>query len=407
MFWEKNDKTSSEGGVCIFGCEGLLGAELLNLFSSFGELDLNDSVSFCADHSWQSAIKKQALSILSGPLEAFINHKRFLDKNGSAGSAAKTLPSQRAFPRVRGFTRKDCDITDPRRVSEILRSFKPEIIINGAAYTNVDRAELEWDKAWNTNTRAVGLLALEAAEIGARLVHFSTDFVYERARIPTRRKNRLSLIGGEKGEAVRNKRVGKKCSSLLENNVEREFEGFRETDPPTPVPKGKYALSKLEGEKEVLINNPENTLVMRVGNLYGESGKNFPSLLARKLQVSEEHHRLMLDYSRVMSPTWARCVALQVLCLVLNDAPAGLYHATCEGSATWADFAEEICRLLKIPPKFKKVSSKDLNLPAPRPDFHVLENTELGSLGLDIMPHWRFALAGYLADCGFRPKGSV
>lgn len=407
MFSEKPDKTRSEGGVCIFGCEGLLGTELLNLFSSFSRTDLDGLVSFFEKPSWQRVIEKQERSILSARLEAFINENRVLDKNGFAGGVTKTPASLRAFSRVRGFARKNCDITDTRRVSEILRKFKPEIILNAAAYTNVDGAESEFDTALNTNTRAVGLLALEAAKIGALLVHFSTDFVYERARKPTRLKNIWSGTGGEKVDDVRNKGVGKRCSPLLEDNIVGEIEGFREEDPPIPIPKGKYALSKLEGEKEVLKNNPEKTLVMRVGNLYGGFGKNFPSLLAGRLQILEAHHRLMLDSSRVMSPTWARCVALQVLCLVLDDCPAGLYHATCKGSTTWAGFAEEICRLLKIPPAFKKVSSKDLDLPAPRPEFHVLENAELAGLGLEIMPHWRFALAGYLADCGFLADGSV
>ncbi len=367
-----------EGGICILGSEGLLGAELLKTFNSLGGISEDGVGPFASDPTWRSAIEKQSHKILSTGLSAFVNNKRAKKEDGFSDRDEKRTFLRKFFSRVRGFARKDCDITDDGRVSEILREFKPDLILNGAAYTNVDRAEAECDEAWDINTRAVGVLACEAAAIGARLVHFSTDFVYERARTP---------VSGEM--------------------YQRGCEGFREEDQPVPPPKGKYALSKLEGERKALNCNPKRTLVVRVGNLYGGSGKNFPSLLARRLQVSEEHHRLLLDSSRVMSPTWARCVALQVLCLVLNDAPGGLYHSTCRGSTTWAGFAEEICRLLKISTKFKKVSSKDLNLPAPRPESHVLKNAALQGLGLDIMPHWKSALAGYLAQCGFIPEAGL
>ena len=135
-----------------------------------------------------------------------------------------------------------------------------------------------------------------------------------------------------------------------------------------------------------------------MGNLYGPFGRNFPSHLLARLQDPSAHPSLRVDSTRLLTPTSTYAAALQILDLLRADAPGGLYHLTCSGSATWADFAAEICRQKEISPLYKTVTSQQLGLKAPRPRYHVLENRRLQSLGIDIMPPWKKALTQYLND---------
>lgn len=306
-------------GICVFGAEGSLGGELMNVFG------MGDDLS-----------KKPE----NGP---FVQAR-------SASSSGISVPGF-----VKGFSRNDCDITRPAGVSEILGDLRPGIVINCAAYTDVDGAESNPDAALELNVRAVENLAREARRIGAGLIHFSTDFVYER---------------------------------VLENIPEA---GFDETVEPFPPPVGRYALTKLQGENLALANNPGKTLVLRTGNLYGRYGGNFASKLPGRLKNPDPD--LIIDNVRIMAPTWTGSLAFQTAYLVEQNPDGGIYHATCNGKAVWADFAAEICRLLNIKPAYRTGSTQKPTLSAPRPKFHVLKNHRLQTLGMDIMPHWKDALA--------------
>ena len=242
------------------------------------------------------------------------------------------------------------DITDPDCVREYLEEIGPDVVINAAAFTAVDRAESEPEEAFRVNQWGAEVVAREAVAVSARLVFFSTDFVFAgvRAGVPYTEEDRTE-------------------------------------------PRSVYAKSKLAGEKAVLNVNSE-AIVLRIGGLYGRHGKNFFSTLPLRILKRED---LVLDDERKVSPTWSRCVVQQT-CELLGKRSVGLYHATCQGEATWAQFGGAICQYLQVEETFKRVPSARLVLPAPRPGYGVLDNRKLRVNGLDIMPSWRDALHAYL-----------
>ncbi len=301
------------GNICILGAGGSLGRELANVFGADNE------------------------------------STRSLNDNGFV--AAPPLSNKKLKIEVHGFSRLECDITQRDKVREILDRFRPAVLINCAAYTDVDGAERNPETAMEVNGTAVGTIATEAHRVGAGLIHFSTDFVYERV-----------------------------CENIPES-------GFDELVEPDPLPMGRYAASKLQGEKLALANNPGKTLVLRTGNLYGRHGVNFASLLPTRLERPD----LVLDDTRVMTPTWTGSLALQTALLVERNPDGGIYHVTCGGSCVWADFGAEICRLLNMQTRYRTGGLDKLS--APRPEFHVLKNRRLQELNMDIMPHWKAALA--------------
>jgi len=270
---------------------------------------------------------------------------------GSGGLLSyEVLPAlQEAGWVVAGLSHGQCSITDEEGLSAALAQVDPDLVVNCAAYTAVDRAESEPDRALEVNARGAGVVARACARRGVGLVHLSTDFVFD-------------------GLAAR---------------------PYREEDAPHPM--GAYARSKLAGEKEVL-QAGGRVWVVRTGGLYGHRGASFfRSILTRAARG--EPLRVVDD--QWTSPTWTRDLARQLVRIV-RAAPPGMYHATAGGQTTWFEAARRALALAGLQVPIRAVSSQVFGAPAPRPPHPILDNAALQRLGLDLMRTWDEALAEWI-----------
>jgi dTDP-4-dehydrorhamnose reductase len=245
----------------------------------------------------------------------------------------------------------DCDIADVGAVRALLARVRPDVVFNAAAYTDVERAEREPELAIRTNVDGPEILAHASRAVGATLVHYSTDFVFD-------------------GRLGRN---------------------YVEEDP--PAPQGRYARTKVEGEARVAAVTPRH-FILRVGNIYGRGGRNFPSTILRRLRAGET---ILADDERLASPTWVRDVAAVSIALAATE-DYGLYHATAQGETTWAGFARFIAQLLGLPAsRVDAVASSALPLSVPRPRRAILDNRRLRARGLDTFRAWQDGVRAYVA----------
>lgn len=247
--------------------------------------------------------------------------------------------------------RAECDVTDAAAVARTIAEVSPDVVFNAAAYTNVDRAEDEPDSAYLANALAPEVLARVTEGVGVRLVHYSTDFVFD-------------------GELAR---------------------PYDEFDPPSP--QGIYARSKLAGERLAAAASTR-LFVLRVGCLYGQGGHNFPSTILRRLRQGET---IRADRDRLGSPTWVRDVARVSAALATTD-HFGLYHCTSAGETGWADYAAFLAAELGLPQdRVQPLPTSALPMmKAPRPRRAILDNRMLRLRGLDTMPDWRTAARAFI-----------
>jgi dTDP-4-dehydrorhamnose reductase len=263
--------------------------------------------------------------------------------NGTLGQALATHLPASGLTVAGAFGRAECSILDEEKVRATLASLRPEVVFNAAAYTDVDGAETHGDDSYRANALGPELVARACQEIGARLVHYSTDFVFD-------------------GE------------------WERPYDEF---DPPSP--QGVYARSKLAGERLVAAATPR-AFILRVGCLYGRGGRNFPSTILRRLRAGET---VRADRDRIGSPTWVVPVAAVSAAVARTD-HFGLYHCTANGETSWADYARFLATELALPPaRVEALPTSALNLRAPRPRRAVLDNRMLRLRGLDTMGDWQ------------------
>jgi dTDP-4-dehydrorhamnose reductase len=245
----------------------------------------------------------------------------------------------------------ECDISDGAAVSALIESAAPAVVFNAAAFTDVDGAESQPDRAYAVNATGAGNVARAAAAAGAVVVHYSTDFVFD-------------------GELER---------------------PYHEDDAPSP--QGVYARSKADGDGLVAAATPRH-FILRVGCLYGRGGRNFPSTIVRRLWAGET---VRADSERLGSPTWVKEVA-HVSGRLATTELYGLYHCTSQGATSWSDFALHAARLLGVPEdRVQGVASASLRLKAPRPRRAVLDNRRLRDRGLDMISTWQDALAAFVA----------
>jgi dTDP-4-dehydrorhamnose reductase len=250
---------------------------------------------------------------------------------------------------VRAYSRDELDITDFTAVMARVGADRPDVVINCAAYNNVDQAEEDAAAAMNVNAFAVRVLARAAAEVGATLVHYSTDFVFD-------------------GTATR---------------------PYNEEDAPNP--RSVYAQSKLVGEWFAL--EAPHALVLRVESLFG--GIQARSSIDRIVHaiVNGEEARVFVD--RTVSPSYVADVAAATKALVERGGQ-GLYHCVGTGHGTWLDVGREVARLLRKEDEARltPVSVANVSLRAPRPQYAALANDKLNRIMA--MPTWQDALRRYL-----------
>ena len=245
-----------------------------------------------------------------------------------------------------GFTRSELDVTEGAAAVETLRGF--DVIINASAYTRVDDAETDEDNARLINAVGPHNLALAAAQHGARLVQLSTDYVFD-------------------GTAT---------------------EPYAEDAPRHPV--SAYGRTKAAGEVLALEHNPGRTTIVRTAWLYGKNGGNFPRTM---LKLAADRDTLEVVNDQRGQPTWTGDLASQLVALVDAGTPAGIFHGTNSGQASWFDLAQAVFVLAGLDPdRVKPTDSSAFQRPAPRPSFSVLGHHAWLEAGIDPMRDWKQAL---------------
>lgn len=262
----------------------------------------------------------------------------------------RTLP---ALGEVITTDQRTLDLGDPDAIRRVVRETKPQLIVNAAAYTAVDRAESELELAMRVNGVAPGVLAEEAKRVGALLVHYSTDYVFD----------------------------GEKPSPYVE------------TDATNPL--NVYGRSKLAGEQAIQRSRCRH-LILRTSWVYSRTGRNF---LLTMLRHSREKKELRVVDDQLGAPTSSRMIAdaaPAVIAGALRDASLdGIYHMTASGSTTWCGFARAI---VGDASQVAAISSREYPTPARRPRNSVLDNSKLYQTFRVRLPHWEAGLRDVLAD---------
>ncbi len=275
--------------------------------------------------------------------------------HGQLGSDCYSLLSQNH--QVTGYDIPDIDITSTSSIAKCIEQDVPDVIINCAAYTAVDSCETEQELAWKINAEGPALLAKAAAQHNARLIHISTDYVYDGTRIPP--------------------------------------ESYVETDPPNPL--SHYGKSKLTGEEAVKRYAPDH-LILRTAWLYSATGKNFLKTILRLVITDSTKSRLIVD-DQYGSLTWSRTLARQITEL-LTPQLQGVIHATAEGYSTWYEAARYFLDKMGIAHNLRPCSTTQYPTPAHRPANSILENTRLKNAGISCFMDWKQDLDTFIDKHG-------
>jgi dTDP-4-dehydrorhamnose reductase len=280
---------------------------------------------------------------------------------GINGQLGQELQQTLAEYDVIGVGRETLDLTQPDKISQMMDEVRPELVINAAAYTAVDKAESEPEITKATNAIAPGILAKEAQKMGVPLIHISTDYVFDGS----------------------------------------QSRPYLDTDTTNPL--GVYGQSKLAGEQAIR-ENCNLHIILRTAWVYGVGGKgNFVKTML-KLGAEREEIRVVAD--QVGSPTWTGDLASAIAQLLpqLNPEMAGTYHYTNSGVASWYDFAVAIfeeAKQLGFPLKVQRIipiTTADYPTPARRPAYSVLYCGKIAAVLGSHPPHWRQALRQMLAE---------
>jgi dTDP-4-dehydrorhamnose reductase len=266
---------------------------------------------------------------------------------GASGMLGTDLVRALEGRNVTALGRSELDITDPDAVTAAVAEH--DVILNAAAYTNVDAAEEHEAAAREVNAEGPANLARAAASTGSVLVTFSTDYVFD-------------------GSATT---------------------PYREDAPVAPV--SAYGRTKAEGERLALGLNPGRAYVVRTAWLYGAHGPNFAKTM---LRLAAQKDTVSVVTDQVGQPTWTADLAERVVEMLDAEAPAGIYHGTNSGQASWWEFAREVFSLAGLDPdRVQPTDSSRFLRPAPRPAYSVLGSEAWTRAGLPPMRDWRDALA--------------
>ncbi len=243
---------------------------------------------------------------------------------------------QEVFPGSHLLSHHDIDITDEDAVMKIVRHTSPDVVINAAAYTDVDGCEDNRDYAFAVNGKGPGYISHACAESGATLIHYSSDYIFD----------------------------GKKI-------------GYSEDDPPNPI--NRYGESKLYGER-CIAKNLDNYRIVRTSWLFGNHGKNFVDTI---LSLSRQMPVVRVVHDQTGKPTYSVDLARKMPEIL--RCPPGIYHITNEGTCSWFEFANAII------PNAVACSTAEFPRKAKRPRYSVLVNTKTSSLR-----HWKDAVKEYI-----------
>jgi dTDP-4-dehydrorhamnose reductase len=265
------------------------------------------------------------------------------------------LAAANAGHEVVGFGHQELDLTDAAAVESRIGNERPDVIINCAAWTDVDGAEEAEVEAMAVNGTGAGTIAAAAASVAAKLVYVSSDYVFD----------------GEKDSP------------------------YVETDQPAPL--SAYGRTKLAGEEATVAAN-ESHFVVRSSWLFGVSGPNFVETM---LRLAADHGEVLVVRDQVGSPTYTWHLAYGIVRLIEGGA-YGIHHMAAAGSCSWYDFAREIFEQARIECNVLSGTTEMLGRPAPRPSLSALLSEREHAIRL---PSWRDGLAGYLAQRQTEPGG--
>jgi len=280
---------------------------------------------------------------------------------GINGQLGQELQQSLTDYNVIGVGRETLDLTQPDKISQMMDEVKPDLVINAAAYTAVDKAESEPEIAKATNAIAPGILAKEAQKIGVPLIHISTDYVFDGS----------------------------------------QSRPYLDTDTTNPL--GVYGQSKLAGEQAIR-ENCNLHIILRTAWVYGVGGKG--NFVKTMLKLGSEREEIRVVADQVGSPTWTGDLASAIAQLLPQLSPeiAGTYHYTNSGVASWYDFAVAIfeeAKQLGFPLKVQRIipiTTADYPTPARRPAYSVLYCGKIAAVLDTHPPHWRQALRQMLAE---------
>jgi dTDP-4-dehydrorhamnose reductase len=274
---------------------------------------------------------------------------------GGAGQLGRDLMANLGPDLAWAGGRAELDITDAAAIDGLFRRVRPDVVFNAAAYNKVDGAESEPGRALEVNALGPSLLARAAREMGALLVHFSTDYVFD-------------------GSSAR---------------------PYREDDCPRPL--GAYGASKLAGEHLVASARGES-LVIRTSAVFGRGGNRQKggSFVERILDQARAGRPLRVVSDQTFSPTYSRDLAIAAVGLVKAGA-RGLVHVSGGGACSWHEFAVAALRLASIESPVEPIRAADLNLAAARPAYSVLDNGHYLGFGLPPLRPWLDALSESMA----------
>lgn len=280
--------------------------------------------------------------------------------SGQLGFELKKRAADLNFSLVSPVT-KEVDITEAVQVRNLVDSLRPDLVINSAAYTAVDKAEEESEAAFAVNAKGAQFVAEACARADCRLIHISTDYVFD------------GLTGRP----------------------------LSEEDPVNPV--SVYGRSKLQGEEAIRSILGDRALVVRTQALYGQKGVNFVYTM---LKLFEEREELKIVDDQFISPTWAGWLAEAVLDLARLPA-SGTLHASCSGVVSWYDFAVAIQTMSsgrfanKKVARLERTTAKELSRPAQRPVFSAFDVTKITAVLQRSPLSWEDALRQFLTEIAF------
>jgi dTDP-4-dehydrorhamnose reductase len=269
--------------------------------------------------------------------------------SGQLGVALQTELAKRHFSFIAPDSH-ELDVTSQLKVSRLINLVKPTVIINAAAWTDVDGAETNKLHAYEVNILGPQYLASASSILKAQFVQISTDYVF-------------SGIG----------------STPWDETADHD-------------PQSVYGATKSGGEKDVLNIYPSGSYIVRTAWLYSSTGNNFAKTMTRVALSGQNEVRVVND--QIGQPTFAKDLAKQIVDLVLSDAPVGIYHGTNSGQSSWFEFAKEIFRLSGADDsRVAPAASSEFARPATRPMYSVLGHNAWLKTQVPVMRNWKIALA--------------
>jgi len=283
---------------------------------------------------------------------------------GQLGSEIKELSSNYNY-NFFFTTRDDIDITDKENIKSFCEKNSINVIINCAAYTAVDKAESDEINADLVNRKAVKKLSIVAKELNIKLIHISTDYVFD----------------------------GKNFKPYVE-----EFQ---------TNPQSVYGKTKLDGENELLDINPLNSIIIRTSWVYSYYGNNFVKTM---LRLGKEKEELGVIFDQVGTPTYAKDLAIVILEIIQHSTfniqnsstHTEIYNFSNEGVVSWYDFAKEIMKMAKLDCKINPIETYQYPTPAKRPHFSLLNKSKIKQKFNIEIPYWKDGLDDCLKRLGER-----